>query len=282
MRRENFLKLDAGSALTAGTVLGWNQLALQAVRNAQLGPLQATHALAVLHTCMYNAWAAYDDRARQTAHGVAVRLPRPERSAASKAGAMSHAAHGLLMERFPAQRAAFDAWLAGLGQDPAAGDPAAGDPAAGYDPLSPAGVGRSQAAAMRDYCRRGGIDRLGGLVGGAAEARRDAGLDNRSPVVEPAPGRWFLPAHFLSEHDGNSDDQDVRLFFALANALADAGLLAVQGCSGAATAEVFRRFEGKMRGEPRFRTTGSAGEELGRLAGARAFDGARRYWDGKF
>jgi hypothetical protein len=238
---------------------------------------------------MYNAWAAYDDTARQTVHGVAVRLPRRERSAASKAGAMSHAAHGLLMDRFPAQRAAFDAWMAGLGQDPAAGDPAAGAPAAGDpaaaaagDPLSPAGVGRSQAAAMRDDCRRGGIGRLGGLVGGPAEALRDACPDHRPPVVEPAPGRWFLPAHLLSEHDGYSDDQDVRLFFVLANALADAALLAVQGCSGAATAEVIRRFEGKTRGAARFGTAGSAGEELGKAVGARAFDGARRYWDGKF
>jgi hypothetical protein len=270
MRRENFLKLDAGVAgvaSMAGTVLGWNRLALQAVRGAQLGPLPAAHALAVLHTCMYNAWAAYDDTARQTVHGVAVRLPRPERSAASKAGAMSHAAHGLLMDRFPAQRAAFDAWMAGLGQDPATG----------RDPLSPAGVGRSQATAMREYCRRGGVKRLGGLVGGPLEALQQPCQAHRPPVLEPAPGRWFLPAHLLSEHDGYSDDQDVRLFFALANALADAGPLAVQGCSGAATAEVIRRFAG----DSRFGTAGSAGEELGRMAGARSFDGARRYWEGK-
>jgi hypothetical protein len=254
----------------AGTVLGWNRLALQAVRNSQLGPLPAAHALAVLHTCMYNAWAAYDDAARQTMHGVAVRLPRPERSAASKASAMSHAAHALLIDRFPAQRASFDARMAGLDQDAAAGDP-----------LSPAGVGRSQAAAMRECGRRGGSRRLGGLVGGPMEALQKDALENRTPVIEPAPGRWFLPAHLLSEHDGYSDDQDVRLFFALANALADAGPLAVHGCSGAATAEVIRRFEGNTRGDTRFRTAGSAGEELGRMAGARAFEGARRFWDGK-
>jgi hypothetical protein len=275
MRRENFLKLDPGTAGIAGTVLGWNRLALQAVRGAQLRPLPAAHALAVLHTCMYNAWAAYDDAARQTVHGVAVRLPRPERSAASKAGAMSHAAYCLLVHRFPAWRASFDAWMGGLGEDPAAGAPASGDP------LSPAGLGRSQAAAMREWCRRSGSGQQGGLVGGPVEALQNAGLAHCAPVVEPAPGRWFLPAHLLSEHDGYSDDQDVRLFFALANALADAAQLAVQGSSGGATAEVIRRFEGNVRGETRFRIAGSAGEELGRMAGARAFSGARRYWDGK-
>jgi hypothetical protein len=272
MRRENFLKLDSGAAASmAGTVLGWNRLALQAVRSAQLDPLAAARALAVLHTCMYNAWAAYDDTARQTAHGVAVRLPRLERSAASKAGAMSHAAHCLLLDRFPAQGAAFDARMAGLGLDPAADG----------DPLSPAGIGRSQAAAMSEFCRRDGAGRLGGLVGVPAPAPQTHSLENRPLVVEPAPGRWFLPAHLLSEHDGYSDDQDARLFFALANALADAGCLAIQGSAGAAASEVIRRFEGKMRGDTRFRTAGSAGEELGRQAGARAFDGARRYWDGK-
>jgi len=266
MRRENFLKLDAAASM-AGTVLGWNRQALQAIRNAQPGPLQAARALAVLHTCIYNAWAAYDDAARQTVHGVAVRLPLAERSAASKAAAMSHAACRLLSELFPAQADGFAAWMSGLGLDPAAGG----------GPLSPAGIGRSQAAAMRACCRREGVGRLGGLVGGMVDIAQEDGLEKHPPVVEPAPGRWFLPAHLLSEHDGYSDDQDVRLFFALANALAEAASLAIQGSPGAAAAEVIRRFSG----DNRFEAAGSAGQEAGRKTGARAFDGARRYWEGK-
>jgi hypothetical protein len=122
---------------------------------------------------------------------------------------------------------------------------------------------------MRAFCRRDGAGRIGGLIGN--------GSADEPALAEPAPGRWFLPAHLLSEHDGYSDDQDVRLFFALANALADAGTLAVHGGAGAAAAEVIRRFTG----DARFGATGSAGQELGRQAGARVFDGARRYWDGK-
>lgn len=266
MRRENFLKLDAAASM-AGAVLGWNRQALQAIRHAQPGPPQAARALAVLHTCMYNAWAAYDDTARQTAHGVAVRLPLAERSAASKTGAMSHAACRLLSELFPAQAGSFAAWMDGLGLDPVAGG----------GPLSPAGIGRSQAAAMRAFCRQQGVGRVGGLVGSVFDMPNKDGFEPRPPVVEPAPGRWFLPAHLLSEHDGYSDDQDVRLFFALANALADAGALAIQGSLGAAAAEVIRRFSG----DSRFEAAGSAGQEAGRKIGARAFDGARRYWEGK-
>jgi hypothetical protein len=39
-------------------VVGWNQTALQAVRNAKPGPPMVARSLAVLHTTMYNAWAA--------------------------------------------------------------------------------------------------------------------------------------------------------------------------------------------------------------------------------
>jgi hypothetical protein len=281
MKRENFLKLGASARIAtlggalAGTVVGWNRLALQAVRNAQPGAPRAARELAVLHTCMYNAWAAYDDAARQTVHGVAVRLPCSERSPASKARAISHAAYIVLRDRFPAQQAAFDAWMGGRGLAPAASG----------GPLSPAGIGRSQAVAMLDFCHRDGAGQLGGLVGLAghgASALQQDGPQARALIIEPAPCRWYLPAQRLSERDGHDDDQDVRLFLALANALADA---AVHGCVGAAAIEVIRRFggerPGRTGGDTRLGAAGAAGQELGRQVGARAFDGARRYWDGK-
>jgi hypothetical protein len=271
MKRENFLKLGAGARVGAlgGTVVGWNRLALQAIRSAQPGAARAARELAILHTCMYNAWAAYDDAARQTAQGVAVRLPHAERSPASKAEAMRHAACIVLRGRFPAQQAVVDAWMAGRGLAPAASG----------GPLSPAAIGRTQAAAMLDFCRRDGAGQLGGLLaGGAAAAQQQEGARERAPVIEPAPCRWYLPAQRLSERDGHGDDQDVRLFFALANALADA---AVAGWSGAAAAEVFRRFACESGSDALFGVTGSAGQELGRQVGARAFDRARRYWDGR-
>jgi hypothetical protein len=111
---------------------GWNALALRAA-----GAAQALHTLALLHTCMYNAWAAYDGDARQTALGVAVRLPRTEHDAASRTAAMSHAAHGVLAGLFPEAQADVDARMASLGLAPD------GAP----NPFSPAGIGRTQAAA---------------------------------------------------------------------------------------------------------------------------------------
>jgi hypothetical protein len=268
MRRENFLELDAVVHAT-GAVRGWNRLALQAIRSAQPGPLASARSLAILHTCMYNAWAAYDDRARQTAHGVAVRLPQAERSAASRTSAMSHAARCALGGRFPAQQAVFDAWMrAGLGLDPAAPG----------GPLSPAGIGRTQAASMLDFWQR--------------DAGRTAAPSSALQVADPAPGRWCLAAHRLSERDHHDDDQDVRLFFALANALADAAIAGWGGAQGghgghhgigsvgAAAGEVVRRFAGEMRGDALIKA-GSAGQALGRQVGAHAFEDARRHWEGK-
>jgi hypothetical protein len=204
---------------------------------------------------MYNAWAAYDDDARQTAHGVAVRLPRAERSAASKASAMSHAAYQALSGQFPAHQGSFNAYMALLGLDPAAPS----------GQLTPAGIGRTQAAGMLD---------AGGL-----ELAAEASI----PDSIPDPCHWCQLAQSVSERERYDDDEDVRLFFALAGALADAIACedAAQACDAAA-GEVLRRFTGSALQEAAAGTAGTAGQALGREAGARAFDKARRYWDGKF
>ena len=282
MKRENFLKLGSSAATggqprqLAGTVAGWNRLALQAIRTAQPGPLPSARALAILHTCMYNAWAAYDDAARQTAHGVAVRLPRAERSAASKASAMSHAACASLSGQFPALQPSFHARMAGLGLDPAAPS----------GQLTPAGIGRTQAAAMLDAGRQATTPPLP-----AGAPPEPCNLPDRGPDRGADPGHWCLLAQSVSERERHDDDQDVRLFFALANALADAAVASEEAglaCADAGLAcdsaahEVLRRFTGSALPAATMGTAGAAGQELGREAGARAYDKARRYWDGKF
>src|SRR5947209_5188679 len=44
----------------ANVAIQWNQAALQGVRDSKLGPPMVSRALAIVHTCMYDAWAAYD------------------------------------------------------------------------------------------------------------------------------------------------------------------------------------------------------------------------------
>ena len=50
-------------------VIQWNKAALQGVRDGTLGPPMVARALAIVHTCMYDAWAAYDQKATGTQLG---------------------------------------------------------------------------------------------------------------------------------------------------------------------------------------------------------------------
>src|ERR1051326_1942906 len=47
-------------------VVMWNNMALQVVRELKPGPTIVARALAILHTCMFDAWTAYDPAARNT------------------------------------------------------------------------------------------------------------------------------------------------------------------------------------------------------------------------
>ncbi len=273
MRRRNVLELDAGAAQAphggyehvrhAGTVAGWNDVALEAVRILCPEARTAAHALAILHTAMYNAWAAYECDARQAAPGMAVRLPCAERGAAGKAAAMSHAAWAALAALFPAQRQVLDMHMAGLGLDPAA--------PAGQ--LSPAGIGRAQAAAML-AAWQGGMGPFAPAV--LAIGRRPA---QQQAARMPVSLHCWAWARRLAGNPGAGDDRDVLLYFALGNALADA-LVAAQAAAvdvpracDAAAAEVLRRFGGGAG-------VRTAPCELGKRVGALVFERARRYWQG--
>ena len=46
------------AAVSATIVTKWNEAALQAIRVTTAGPTIVARALAVTHTCMFDAWAA--------------------------------------------------------------------------------------------------------------------------------------------------------------------------------------------------------------------------------
>jgi len=83
-----------GSTVAGGQpdniVLQWNAAALQAVRDSTLGPPMVARAFAVMHTCMYDAWAAYDRVAVGTRYGASfVVLPASGRCATSSRRSVS-------------------------------------------------------------------------------------------------------------------------------------------------------------------------------------------------
>lgn len=301
-------------ALPVRATVGWNQVALSAILASASPPTVASRVLAILHTAMFNAWAAYDPVALSTRHAARLRRPAAEHTAANQVQAFSFAAWTVLRELLPSQRAAFDAHLAQLGYRAADASSdftlpqgigtlcasavlawAHGDGANQLGTMSPSGVpyadysGYSpvntplvvdqptprsaiadpsywQPLAFRDAAgalrvqsfqtpfwgsvrpfafasgaqyRPGPPARYGSAeyaeqVRAMLEAQQQltdvqkvmAEYWAGGPTGELPPGYWCQFAAFVSQRDGHSDSTDIKLFFALANAMFDAGIAA--------------------------------------------------------
>jgi hypothetical protein len=287
-------------------VLQWNRALLDAVSTSSLGPPMVARALSVVHTTMFNAWAAYDDVAIATRPDSPLRRPPAERTVENRTEAISYAAHRTLVDLFPAQEARFRDLMAALGYDPED---------ATADPGRAAGVGNLAADAMLRFCRADGANQLGDLgpagtpysdytgyqpVNTSAEVvdanrwqpllhpdpsgttmveqrflgahwdrvtpfaltsadqfrppppkafphgryreqaqeliRMSAQLTDRDKMIVEywmdgpntvlPPGHFHLFARYVSQRDGHTLDQDVKLFFILANAAHDAAIAA--------------------------------------------------------
>ena len=283
------------TAATDTVVVQWNQALLQAVRTTRFAPMLAARALAVTHTCMYDAWAAYDPVADGVHWPVSLRQPIGEHTDANKVEAISFAAHAALVDLFPSRTPLFDSLLSSLG----------------YSLPGPAGsVGLTACHAVLDFRHVDGSNQLGDLHSGAYSDYTDyapyntvdtiydpnrwqplvtaagsqqflaphwglvtpfaltsleavrpapppryphgtyiqeanqilhlsAKLDDRAKMIAeywadgPAsvtpPGHWNVFAQAVSRRDAHGLDADVKMFFALGNALLDASI-AVWDC----------------------------------------------------
>jgi hypothetical protein len=137
-------------------------------------------ALAVLHTCIYDAWAAYDPAALGTRLGSQLRRPAEERTLANKSAAISYSAYRALVDLFPSELATFSTLMVSLGYDPAAPT---------TDPALPSGLGNLAAQAVLDFRHDDGANQLGDRHPGAY-----ADYTGYSPVNSPDqitdPNRW--------------------------------------------------------------------------------------------
>jgi hypothetical protein len=136
-------------------VLRWSEQALAAIRALKTGPTVNARALAIVHTAMYDAWAAYDPTAVGTRLGGSLRRPAAERTDAYKSQAISYAGYRALLNLFPARSADFRALIAAMGYDP---DDASTDPA------SPTGVGNQAAAAVLAFRASDGSNQANGYA----------------------------------------------------------------------------------------------------------------------
>ena len=149
---------EPSPAATANVIVQWNEALLQGVRESKLGPPMVARALAVAHTCAYDAWAAYDRVAVGTRLGGTLRRPARERRYGNKVEAVSQAAYRAAVDLFPGSKeSVFDPMMAGLGLDPANDS---------RDASAPAGVGNLAADAVLAFRHRDGANQLGDEPGG--------------------------------------------------------------------------------------------------------------------
>ncbi|MBK8814118.1 MAG: phosphoesterase [Methylococcaceae bacterium] len=281
-------------------VTKWNDAALEAIRVTHPGPPIVARALAITHTCMYDAWAAYDARAKGTRFAGNLRRPIGERTDANKEKAISFAARRCLADLFPTEVVSFNALMTSFGYNPGNNS---------TDLTTAAGVGNVAAKAVIDFRHHDGSNQLGDLNPGAysdytgytpkntpttiVNPNRWQPLDvngnvqkfiaphwgnvipyamargnlYRATLPKPAnyfteraryelqakqvleysshltdekkviaeywadgpsselpPGHWALFAEFVSERDHHTVDQDVKMFFAMTNAVLDASI----------------------------------------------------------
>jgi hypothetical protein len=96
----------------------WDRAIRSAVVNTKPGPTVASRAYSMMHTAMFDAWAAYDPDAISTLKGDRLQRPKSENTIANKTEAMSFAAYRVVSELFPEQTDAFNKLMQQLGFDP--------------------------------------------------------------------------------------------------------------------------------------------------------------------
>jgi len=165
---------------TPNVVIQWDNAALQGVRDSKLGPPMVARALAIVHTCIYDAWAAYDRHALGTQLGGSLRQPSSQRRIFNKNEAISFAAYRAAVDLFPGDKATvFDPLMASLGYDP-------NDRSTNTE--TPSGVGNMACAAVLNSATTTASNQLGNLT---ASGVPYADYTGYVPVNLPVPCRWI-------------------------------------------------------------------------------------------
>jgi hypothetical protein len=135
----------------------WNEATLSALRILQPPMPVAARALAIVHTCMFDAWAAYHPTALGTQLGGLLRRPADERTVANRCQAISFAAYRALLDLFPGAQAHFSQVMESLGYMPSGQV---------HDSV-PAAIGEQAARVVLAARHRDGANQLGDLSPGA-------------------------------------------------------------------------------------------------------------------
>jgi hypothetical protein len=211
-----FAELATGHAQRAdrqNVAIRWNQAALESIRTTATTPPVAARALAIMHTCMFDAWAAYDDSAVGTRLGDSLRRPQAERTEANKEKAVSFAAYLALVDLFPGQRTTnMDPLMRSLGFNTSDSSD---------DVRTPVGIANVACTAVLEFRHRDGANQLGDRSLGAysdytgfAPANTVQVLKDRNRwqplLVNGRPQRWMLPQWPMVKPFGLSSGSQFR------------------------------------------------------------------------
>ena len=173
---------SAQAATGDSVVLTWNQQVLNAIKETKTGPTIAARALAVVHTAIYDAWAAYDpvavDSRQRLRTNPDLRQPAAERTLDNKAKAVSFAAYAALVDLFLAQdqQEAFATQMGTLGY------------AIGGSDASPAAeVGRTAAQAVLEFRHQDGANQLNNYADYTGYQPKN---DWNTPLADLDPDHW--------------------------------------------------------------------------------------------
>jgi hypothetical protein len=149
-----------------------------------------SRALAIVHTCIYDAWAAYDEHALGTRLGSSLRQPDSERQLTNKNEAISFAAYRALIDLFPTDAAAvFRPLMLQLGYNP---------DDTSTDTHTPTGVGNTACHAVLQFRHQDGSNQLGDLSGNGVPYADYTGYTpiNHPSTVPPDPATVVDPNHW--------------------------------------------------------------------------------------
>ena len=174
----------ARAATGDNLVLVWNDETLEAIRKLPPAPTVAARALAMVHTAIYDAWAAYDPLAVGTRLGAGLRQPEAERTQANKNKAVSFAAYTALVDLFPARQEILAQQMTDLGYV-----------TDGSDTSSAASVGTVAGQAVLDFRHADGSNQTNGYADTSGYSPVNSWDQVREPdhwqplcVPLPAPG----------------------------------------------------------------------------------------------
>lgn len=146
-------------------------------------PTVLSRTLAIWATAVFDAWAAYDQKAVGSRLGGKLRRPVAEHTLKNKQTAISYASYTALLDVYPTEKAFLEGEMKKLGYDPAPKTIA---------PNSPEEIGITAAKAVLEYRHNDGANQLGNEAGGDGKPYSDYTF--YKPVNPPDkiidPDRW--------------------------------------------------------------------------------------------